>query len=44
MDSDSDTGNRVAPDNRLTFLDYVDIASGPTIVVVLLIGLLSFVL
>ncbi len=41
---DSDMDNRVATGKKLTIVDYIDIASGPIIIVMLLIGLLAFLL
>ncbi|HKU96743.1 MAG TPA: hypothetical protein VJR58_15785 [Vineibacter sp.] len=44
MDSESDMDGRIAAARKLTMLDYVDIASGPIIVIVLLLSLLSLLL
>jgi len=42
MDSESDS--RIAAARKLTMLDYIDIASGPIIVIVLILSLLSLLL
>lgn len=44
MDSESDMDSRIAAARKLTMLDYIDIASGPIIIVVLLLSLLSLLL